>query len=139
MFAGGSAYATWGETERPDAEGRDVTEPASKVPPPIFALLLGYEPSSAPYYAQTALTLAMPQTRLSESDRNDVRICEDGPEGCDEEPGWVDRSVRAGLELEPNLRLSLSVENLLDAGYKTFASGAYAPGRNFMIGVRGSI
>jgi outer membrane receptor protein involved in Fe transport len=37
------------------------------------------------------------------------------------------------------LRLSLSVENLLNAGCKTFASGAYAPGRTFMLAVRGSI
>jgi len=139
VFGGVSAFATWGETVRPDADGNDVTEPASKVPPPIFALQSGFQQRSLPYYLQTALTFSLPQSRLSESDRNDVRICEDGPEGCDREPGWVDLSVRTGLELDEALLIVVAIENIFDAGYKTYASGAYAPGRNFMLALRGTL
>jgi hemoglobin/transferrin/lactoferrin receptor protein len=138
-YGGLSAFATWGETVRPDAEGNDVTEPASKVPPPIFVVQSGFERRSLPYYVQAALTLSMPQSRLSESDTNDVRICESGPEGCDSEPGWVDLSVRTGLKLDEHLLLAVAIENIFDEGYKTFASGAYAPGRNFMLAVRGTL
>ena len=139
FYGGLSGYATWGETRRPDAEGNDLTEPASKVPPPIFGLLAGFEPNDAWYYAQAALHVALPQGRLSEADTFDVRICEDGPEGCTEEPGWVELTIRAGVELDAHLMLSAGIENIFDTGYKTFASGAYAPGRNFMVGLRGSL
>jgi outer membrane receptor protein involved in Fe transport len=139
VYSGLSAFATWGETVRPDSEGNDVTEPASKTPPPIFALQSGFDHRSLPYYVQTSLTMSLPQSRLSESDTNDVRICEEGPEGCDEEPGWVDLSVRTGLKLDEHVLIAVAIENIFDTGYKTFASGAYAPGRNFMLGVRGTL
>ena len=33
----------------------------------------------------------------------------------------------------------IALENVFDAGYKTYASGAYAPGRNFVASLRGSL
>ncbi|HMI90167.1 MAG TPA: TonB-dependent receptor, partial [Polyangiales bacterium] len=58
VFGGASAFATWGETVRPDADGNDVTEPASKVPPPIFALQSGFERPSLPYYVRAVLSFS---------------------------------------------------------------------------------
>jgi outer membrane receptor protein involved in Fe transport len=139
LYGGVAAHGTWGETVRPDADGLDVTEPASKVPPPTASLQLGFAPDSAFYWVHGVVALALPQPRLSENDKNDVRVCEQGPEGCDEEPGYVDLSVRAGVRLLPWITIAAGVENLLDHGYKTFASGAFAPGRNVTLALRGSI
>ncbi|MBN1652715.1 MAG: TonB-dependent receptor [Deltaproteobacteria bacterium] len=138
LRAGVAGFANWGVTERPDADGNQVSEPASKVPPPIGALLVGFDPRGTPYWSEARLTGALPQWRLSESDKNDVRICENGPEDCDQADGWVDITLRAGLRFDKTLLLSLGVENLLDSGYKSYASGAYAPGRNFTVALRGS-
>ncbi len=139
LYGGVSAQGTWGETQRPDAEGDDVTEPASKVPPPTAALQLGFDPSGSAYWLQLVLTGALPQSRLSESDRNDVRICEQGPDDCSRAPGWTDLTFRAGLRLDAHLLIALAIENLVDVGYKTYASGAYAPARNFALAVRGTM
>ena len=139
LYAGVAANGTWGETRRPDEEGNDVAEPASKVPPPVGALQVGFDPQASPYWLQLVLSGALPQSRLSESDKNDVRICEDGPDDCSRAPGWADLTFRAGLRLDARLLIAFAIENLFDAGYKTYASGAYAPGRNFALAVRGSI
>lgn len=138
LRTGVAAFATWGVTERPDADGDQMSEPASKVPPPIGALLVGFDPTGTPLWSEARLVGALPQWRLSEGDKNDVRICENGPDGCDNADGWVDITLRVGLRLAKTLLLSIGVENLLDSGYKTYASGAYAPGRNFTAALRGS-
>lgn len=139
LFAGISAYGSYGETERPDSEGSDITEPASKFPPPIGALEVGFDPDADPYWVQGVFAFQLTQPRLSENDRADLRICEDGPEGCDEEEGHVDLGLRAGVDIASHLQLMLALENVFDAGYKTFASGAYAPGRNAVISLRGTL
>jgi outer membrane receptor protein involved in Fe transport len=138
-YAGLAATATYGETRRPDEDGSDVDEPASKVPPPIFALQLGFDAPSRLYWLQGVVHWELAQPRLSESDKTDVRICEDGPEDCEQSDGHADLTLRAGLRLDATVMLALALENVFDAGYKTFASGAYAPGRNLVLAVRGSI
>jgi hemoglobin/transferrin/lactoferrin receptor protein len=138
-YAGVAATTTYGETVRPSDDGRDVDEPASKVPPPIFAVQVGFDRPDLPYWAQAVVQTQLPQARLSESDRNDVRICEDGPEDCEQVDGYAVLTLRAGLRLAPGTMLALALENALDAGYKTYASGAYAPGRNVTLAVRGSL
>jgi hemoglobin/transferrin/lactoferrin receptor protein len=137
LFAGLSGYATYGRTERPDEQGDEIDEPASKVPPPIGALELGFEPDATGYWVQGVLGFQLPQTRLSENDRADVRICEDGPEGCDQADGFAELTLRAGLRVAQYLTLAIALENVFDAGYKTYASGAHAPGRNAVLSVRG--
>ncbi|MDD9937203.1 MAG: TonB-dependent receptor [Myxococcales bacterium] len=139
LFGGFSGWATWGETERPGEDGADIAEPASKIPPPTGALELGYEPSGGDYWLKALVSGQLPQTRLSDSDLRDVRICEDGPDDCDRVDGHVDLTLRAGAQLGEHLSLILALENVLDRGYKTFASGAYAPGRNFVAALRGEI
>jgi len=76
---------------------------------------------------------------LSESDRLDVRLCEDGPDDCERVAGYVNLALRAGLRLDESIAITLAADNLLDEAYKSYASGAYAPGRNLVLGVRGSL
>jgi outer membrane receptor protein involved in Fe transport len=127
---------TWGKTERPLETGGDITEPAAKVPPPQFLVRVGYDRPDVAYFGNLTLLAQSKQTRLSEGDKADVRLCPDGPEGCDEVPGFYDVTLRGGVRLRPDMLLSVAVENLFDRAYRTYASGAYAPGRNFIASLR---
>ena len=139
VYAAAALTGVWGRTERPDAEGRPLEEPASKVPGPAGLIQLGFERRELPFWAEASLRAQLPQSRLSEADRLDVRLCERGPDDCDEVPGFADVSLRAGLRLAEHLQLSAAVENLLDRAYRTYASGVYAPGRNVVLAVRGKL
>ena len=56
------------------------------------------------------------------------------PEGT---PSWYTLNMRASYEIMSNLRVQAAVENILDTNYRAFASGVSAPGRNFIIALRG--
>jgi hemoglobin/transferrin/lactoferrin receptor protein len=139
LYVSAAASAVWGETQRPDESGQTVREPATKVPGPLAALRAGYDPKTWPIFSEIAAAFQFPQTRLSESDRLDVRLCADGPENCDSVDGYVNLAWRAGVRIDESLAVTVAADNLLDVAYKTYASGAYAPGRNFMLGMRGTL
>lgn len=130
----------WGETIRPDAEGKTLREPATKVPGPFGALRFGFSSGQAGgLFAHADLQAQLPQSRLSESDRLDVRLCENGPDNCSRVAGYADLSLRAGVRLLARMTLTVALENAFDAAYKTYASGVYAPGRSFVLGLRAEL
>jgi outer membrane receptor protein involved in Fe transport len=43
------------------------------------------------------------------------------------------------VRLGANLAFTLAAENLFDVAYRTYASGAYAPGRSVVFGLRASL
>ncbi|HKU42808.1 MAG TPA: TonB-dependent receptor [Polyangiales bacterium] len=137
-YVAAGASAVWGETTRPDERGRDVDEPASKIPGPQLGVRAGYERASVPLWGELSATFQLPQSRLSESDRMDVRLCAD-PQACERVAGYVDLTLRGGVRVARYVSLNVALENLLDSGYKTYASGAYAPGRNLVAMLRGSL
>jgi len=139
IYLGPAAWLTWGETTRPDDAGNDLTEPASKVPGPTGIFRVGYAQPGQPWLAEAALTGQLTQRRLSEADKADVRLCPDGPETCNRVAGYTDLSIRGGVRIREQLLLTLAFENLFDTAYKTYASGAYAPGRNIIVAMRGTI
>lgn len=53
-------------------------------------------------------------------------------------PGWYTLNLKAGYQFNRYLGLQVAVENILDRHYRYFASGISAPGRNFIISLRGS-
>ena len=48
-------------------------------------------------------------------------------------PSWMILNVQTGVELNKNVNLNLSVENIFDKNYRYFASGISAAGRNFCV------
>ncbi|MDD9969928.1 MAG: TonB-dependent receptor [Myxococcales bacterium] len=136
IFVGASAWATFGRTRRPGETGGLLSEPASKVPPPMGRLRFGYMTRPRRFWVMGTLRSALPQHALSEADKGDTRICEQGPQACTAAPGFAVLSVAAGLQLDHRLTVSLGLENLFDSAYKTYASGAYAPGRNLTLSLR---
>ena len=51
-------------------------------------------------------------------------------------PAWFTLNLRTNFNIHKNLMLQMSLENILDKNYRTFASGISAPGRNFSITIR---
>lgn len=57
------------------------------------------------------------------------------PEGM---PSWYTLNARVGYVFNNNLTFQLACENLLDQNYRNFASNISAPGRNFIVTLRGN-
>jgi hemoglobin/transferrin/lactoferrin receptor protein len=57
------------------------------------------------------------------------------PEGM---PSWFTLNIRAGYNFNKNLSIQMACENILDHNYRNFASNISAPGRNFILTLRGN-
>ncbi len=54
-------------------------------------------------------------------------------------PSWMTLNWRNSFNLNKNIQLQFSIENILDRNYRYFASGFSSPGRNFIFAIRASI
>ena len=54
-------------------------------------------------------------------------------------PAWFTLNSSISYQLKNNLKFVFGVDNILDQRYKPYSSGISAPGRNFMISIRGTI
>ncbi len=52
-------------------------------------------------------------------------------------PSWVTINFRSELHVNKYVGINFAVENIMDLNYRHFASGMSAPGRSFIIAVRG--
>jgi hemoglobin/transferrin/lactoferrin receptor protein len=52
-------------------------------------------------------------------------------------PSWATINFRAQYHINKYVGINFAVENIMDINYRHFASGVSAPGRNFIIAVRG--
>ncbi len=74
------------------------------------------------------------------------KIAEYSPSGEDNEayalpegmPSWYTVNIRLGYQFNKFLGLQIACENILDRNYRQFASNISAPGRNFIITLRGN-
>jgi hemoglobin/transferrin/lactoferrin receptor protein len=58
------------------------------------------------------------------------------PEGM---PAWITLNFKSTINVAKYLSLQLGVENIFDRNYRYFASGFSAPGRNFIVALRGTL
>jgi hemoglobin/transferrin/lactoferrin receptor protein len=54
-------------------------------------------------------------------------------------PSWYTLNLGGAYQLTPNLQIQARLDNILDKNYRTFASGFNAPGRNFVLSLRGNL
>lgn len=54
-------------------------------------------------------------------------------------PGWYTLNLRAGYRFTDNMSIQVALENIMDHNYRVFASGISAPGRNFVVTLRGNL
>gem|GEM_PF-1302491 len=134
LYARVSGGYTWAEATV-DQAGASVTEPLAKVPPAFGRLALGWR--RATHWIDLVASGALSQTRLSASDRDDVRLCPNGPTMCAEVAGYLSLTARGGVRVHPAITLALAVENILNAAYTPFGGGFPAAGTNVVLQVRG--
>jgi outer membrane receptor protein involved in Fe transport len=115
----------------------DQTEAATRVPPwSGSASLLFDDPWRHFVFAEAQILWALKQDRLSDGDREDLRICEDPANpgkvlaDCKGTPGWAVVNLRAGVRPFQGSQVTLGLENLLDEQYKIHGSGVDGPGFN---------
>lgn len=53
-------------------------------------------------------------------------------------PYWYTLNLKTMFKLTDNFSVSAGLENILDKRYKTYSSGLVAPGRNFVLSLKGS-
>jgi outer membrane receptor protein involved in Fe transport len=117
---------TWGQEEKLDG----TIQPMRRIPPLFGQLSFRWkapENTRFIHYMEVFVRAAGKQSRLHDGDIDDVRIPEGGT------PGWWTLNARAGLKISKSLRLNLSLENILDTGYKYHGSGVWSPGSNFIL------
>jgi hemoglobin/transferrin/lactoferrin receptor protein len=71
------------------------------------------------------------------TDRSDHYIFAKNSEGKPYVPAWQTYNLRMSYFIHPSVSVSAGVENISDRVYRTYASGITAPGRNFVITLRG--
>lgn len=54
-------------------------------------------------------------------------------------PAWYTLNVRTGYQINQYMGVQVALENIMDSHYRQFASGISAPGRNFVITIRGNL
>jgi len=54
-------------------------------------------------------------------------------------PGWFTLNLSTAYQFNSNIQLQLQLDNILDQNYRSFASNISAPGRNFLVTLRGSL
>ena len=53
-------------------------------------------------------------------------------------PAWVTFNIRTAYQIQKNIQIQLALENIFDVNYRVFASNISAPGRNFVVTLRGN-
>ena len=67
-------------------------------------------------------------------ERGNAVDCQEGYAGS---LAWLTYNLYGDYQLNDKFSINFGVENILDLHYRTFSSGVSAPGRNFIIGIRG--
>ena len=118
--------------------------------------MLGPLPSILPYYGGVDLRYTKEKVSLSLRQRfNSSKSPEEyslgGEDGLEEtpavstsvdpsgfagSPSWATYSLLAQFNVNENLRLNATLENIFDLHYRSFASGISAPGRSLNLGGR---
>jgi hemoglobin/transferrin/lactoferrin receptor protein len=74
---------------------------------------------------------------LSLTERNDDAIYAKDENGNPFLPAWHTLNFKAAWYINKNIALNAGIENITDQLYRPYASGISAPGRNFIVSVRG--
>ena len=137
-------WAAWtqGDVKRPDTDaggGTEISEPLSRVPPLSGLVGVRYDADARRWFTELAMRWSLRQSRLSERDRQDARICPDGPDNCDGTAGYAVFTARGGVSFWDWLRATLTIENLSHEGYKVHGSGVFGAGISAVVGLEAII
>ncbi len=76
---------------------------------------------------------------LALTERADGHLYAKDANGNPYAPSWITLNLKSEFTLNKFLSINAGVENIFDKRYRPYSSGITAPGRNFIISLRGSI
>jgi len=125
----------WYEESFTWQKGWDVSnnEPLGHIPPAFAKSLFKIKNGKLEYKLWGIYTRA----KLLE-DMNSSGVDNDDLGTEDGYPSWWTLNTSAQYKFNDNLKIQVSIENILDQHYRTFASGISAPGRNIILSLRSS-
>ena len=116
-----------------NVSGKDSLTPLDHIPPVFGKLSLTYKKWKfrSEFFMNYSGWKFLKDYNLNGEDNYAYAL----PEGM---PSWYTLNARVGYVFNNNLTFQLACENLLDQNYRNFASNISAPGRNFIITLRGN-
>ncbi|WP_247237416.1 TonB-dependent siderophore receptor [Telluribacter sp. SYSU D00476] len=128
-----SLRSTYNYTYGRVVESNGATTPLDHIPPRFGRTSLLYERSAlrAELFALYNGWKRIKDYRLGGEDNEAFAT----PAGT---PAWWTLNLRTSYKVSQFLTMQLACENILDRNYRYFASGVSAPGRNFILAVRGN-
>lgn len=126
----------YGEEESIDSS---AFYPTSHVPPMFGSTHLTYERKKLKLDFYVSYNSKMDYEDLPLSERQDDTPYAKDANGLPYVPSWTTLNFKAGIYINKYLALNLGVENITDQLYRPFESGISAPGRNFIVALRGNL
>lgn len=113
-------------------------EPIRHVAPPFGKAQLSWTRKGfrAQFYADW--NLGIPYKDLAPSEKGKPHLYASDAQGRPHSPGWYTLNFKTSYNPLDFLRVSAGVENILDKRYRPYSSGIAAPGRNFIVSLRGT-
>jgi hemoglobin/transferrin/lactoferrin receptor protein len=76
---------------------------------------------------------------LALSERSKTHMYASNKNGNPYSPAWWTLNIKGSYQITEYIQINVGVENILDKRYRPYSSGIAAPGRNFIIGLKGGI
>ncbi len=113
--------------------GKDSLTPLDHIPPVFGKLSLSYSEGKfrSEFFMNYAGWKFLKDYNLNGEDNYAFAL----PDGM---PSWCTLNLRFGYVFSNKLTLQVACENIMDQNYRNFASNISAPGRNFIVTLRGN-
>ncbi len=112
-------------------------KPIRHVAPPFGKAQLNWEREAFKAQFYVDWNLQIPYEDLAPSEKGKPHLYASNARGLPYSPGWYTLNLKTSYKPVDFLSMSAGVENILDKRYRTYSSGIAAPGRNFIISLRG--
>ncbi len=126
-----SAMSMYGSLTYTHGDNKTKNEPMRRIPPLFGRVGMQYRNNG--WWVKGEVAMAGDQDRLAAGDKSDVRISSRLEAGV--MPGWNCFNLYTGYRYK-SVRMQASLINLLDEGYRIYASGVDEYGRSVVISLR---
>ncbi|HHX97669.1 MAG: TonB-dependent receptor [Kiritimatiellia bacterium] len=112
----------------PTSEPVAVRDYISRLMPLTGQAAVRWQPMGQPFWLEAVVDAAEKATRLSADDKRDGQRIPPGGT-----PGYAVLTLRGGMTVRDDLRLTVALENVADEDYRIHGSGVNEPGRNLVV------
>ncbi len=116
----------------------DQNDPIRHVSPLFGSTSISYAISKVKVVFYANYNGQISYNNLTSSERDKPHIYSKDENGNPYSPSWYTLNLKGFYQISKNVELSLGLENILNKRYRPYSSGIVAPGRNFIIALRGS-